>query len=198
MPRLGRQINHSQEVRVEGIRACFSSDGIYRYALYIPYHRQTSCTRTAGVILKNPSSADARRADTTVRKVEEYVFQHLSSVGQLTILNLFGYRATDTRDVNSKISNDGIESAIGDQNDDFIRSTIHNCDKIVVAWGSRSRINEKAYDRRIQQIARLLYPYRTKLFHVGQLTNKKHPRHGQIWSYDHEMIQLPDCWCWWP
>ena len=37
MPRIGRQIEHYQHVKVDAIRACFSTGRTHRYSLHNPF-----------------------------------------------------------------------------------------------------------------------------------------------------------------
>ena len=91
----GRQIAHSRHVVRQDVRACFSSDRTFRFKLDIPYRRENGRNQTVAVVMKNLSSADECNADTTIRRVEEYVHRNFRLAAALTVLNLLAYRATD-------------------------------------------------------------------------------------------------------
>ena len=179
--RLGRQIDHSNYVDVQNIRACFSQCGEYRYLLTIPYNSEEQRTEVISVILKNPSSADENSADTSVNRVENYVHRKFSNCRELRILNLFAYRATDPRDLKIRIEEEGFRNAVGSANDRFLRDSFHNSAHIIVAWGSSGKIAKSHYDNRIAEVHRLLRSYRDRLCQVEDLC---YPKHAQVWGYE--------------
>jgi hypothetical protein len=93
-PHIGRQVSHFVGVDVGDIQAHFSVDKKYRYTLSIPFFGDACRTKTVVVILKNPSSADALKADKTVSNVEKTIYKTFSDVGRVEILNLFALRGT--------------------------------------------------------------------------------------------------------
>ena len=95
----GRQIAHFRYVVRQDVRASFSRDRAFRFKLDIPYRPENGRDQTVAIVMKNPSSADEYNADTTIRRVEEYVHRNFQSAATLTVLNLFAYRATDPRNV---------------------------------------------------------------------------------------------------
>ncbi|MDY0160094.1 MAG: DUF1643 domain-containing protein, partial [Bacteroidales bacterium] len=90
MPIIGRQIPHFDRVDLSSISAVFSDDKFYRYVLtmnYLPDLMQQERSESLAVILKNPSSADEKASDATIRKVETFVFHRFPKVKTLIILN---------------------------------------------------------------------------------------------------------------
>jgi hypothetical protein len=192
MVRIGRQIPHFNEVDPGSVRAEFSEDRRFRYLLEMRfrpslYNRERS--RRAAVILKNPSAADVRAADTTIRKVETYVYHHLVDVLELSILNLFALRATDAADLNREFLKYGEELVVGPSNDQVIRSCCEKADYVLVAWGSRSGIDAGLYGERIHRVSGLLAGLEgSKIFRVRGKQVTMQPLHGMMWAYDHEMV----------
>ena len=194
----GRQIAHYRYVVTQDIRASFSRDRAFRFKLDIPYRPENGREQTVAIVLKKPSSADEYNADTTIRRVEEYVHRNFRSAARLTVLILFAYRATDPRNVEGVRRLSGLDSIVGDGNDAAIAAMVDASDDVILGWGARSGIDQGDYERRIQQVAAILHPHRHKLWHVGDLTIGAHPRHALQWAYASPKWQLPSIWTWWP
>ena len=194
----GRQIPHSPHVVTQDIRACFSCDRAFRFRLDIPLRPENGRDETVAIVMKNPSSADEHNADTTIRRVEEYVHRNFRSAATLTVLNLFAYRATDPRDVKRARHRSGLDSIVGAGNDAAIAATVDASDDVVLGWGARSGIDQGDYERRIRQVAVILHPHRRRLWHINDLTIDAHPRHALQWAYNSPKSRLPSNWPWWP
>lgn len=194
----GQQIPHASHVATRDIRACFSCDRVLRLKLEIPFIRDNRRNQTVALVMKNPSSADQNKADTTIRRVEEYVHQNFRSAATLTVLNLFAYRATDPSDVEETRRSFGLDRIVGDGNDAVITAAVRASDQVILGWGAPSGIHQGDYERRIRQVADMLQPYRRKLWHVCDLTVDSHPRHPLQWGYDSPKNRLPTNWPWWP
>ena len=194
----GRQIPHASHVATRAIRACFSCDRVLRLKLEIPFKRDNRRDQTVAIVMKNPSSADEHNADTTIRRVEEYVHRNFRSAATLTVLNLFAYRATDPADVEETRRLSGLDSIVGDGNDAAISAAGQASDQVILGWGAPSGIDQVDYKRRIQQVTEILQPYRHKLWHVSPLTSDSHPRHPLQWAYGSPKNRLTSTWPWWP
>ena len=194
----GRQIAHFRYVVRQDVRASFSRDRAFRFKLDIPYRPENGRDQTVAIVMKNPSSADEYNADTTIRRVEEYVHRNFQSAARLTVLNLFAYRATDPRNVEVARRLSGLDSIVGDGNDAAIAATVDASDDVILGWGARSGIDQRDYEKRVRQVAGILHPHRRKLWHVSDLTIDAHPRHALQWGYASPKRQLPSIWTWWP
>ena len=190
MPRIGRQIAHDEHVVVDEIRAHFSCKGAHRYSLHIPFRREVGRDQLASVVLKNPSSADAQFADTTIRRVETYVWRHLPRARALVVLNLFALRATDVSDVADYIAEHGAGSAIGDETDAVIADGLNDSDHIILAWGGTSGIPKRCYDERICEVVEMLQPHAGRIFTVNDLPASGYPLHGLRWAYRYTLQPL--------
>lgn len=194
----GRQIPHACHVDTQDIRAFFSCDRALRLKLEIPFIPENRRDQAVAVVMKNPSSADQYIADTTIRRVEEYVYRNVRSAARLTVVNLFAYRATDPSDVEETRRSSGLDSIVGDGNDAAITAAVQASDQVILGWGAPSGIDQGDYERRIRQVAQILQPYRRRLWHVSDLTIDSHPRHPLQWAYGSPKNRLTSNWPWWP
>ena len=85
----------------------------HRYHLTIPFKDRKSA-KTLCVIGQNPSCADAKVADKTIRYLEKYVYEKMTDVGQIMMLNL--YSLIDTKKVRvGRINNEENEKRLLEQ-----------------------------------------------------------------------------------
>lgn len=79
-------------------------------------------------IMMNPSTADARKDDPTIRKC--ITFSLNSGYGGIVVLNLFALRATKPNDLLR------VHDPIGPENDKYIQQELEFSFKICCAWGN--------------------------------------------------------------
>ena len=86
--RIGKQVAHHSSVDINSIKANFSSCNTYRYTLTFDFKSLDTETRTKKltIILKNPSSANEQKADQTINRVQQYVFEHFKHAWVFIIL----------------------------------------------------------------------------------------------------------------
>jgi hypothetical protein len=194
MARIGRQIDHYSEVDIQSIRADFSPDRLFRYTLEMEYRTDLlnrGRSKTMTVILKNPSSADEKRSDSTIRKVETYVWQHFPDVRHLRILNIFAFRATDAVEVNERMKSISDLAVIGTDNDSFFRSTLALTDYVICAWGGPSGIDGSRYESRIAAVRELIRNHPAcPAYQVCGSQATREPLHGLMWGYDYQLKPL--------
>lgn len=192
MVRIGRQIPHFGEVDLASVETVFSEDRKFRYLLTFRYGGSlyaSTRSKKAVVILKNPSAANKLAADSTIRKVETFIYRHLDDVLEVSILNIFGLRATDAIDLNTEFEIFGPLGVIGPENDRTIQSVSASADYVIVAWGNRSGINKELYEDRIRQVKNMLNSKETyKIFEVKGSQRTEQPLHGMMWGYDHLLV----------
>jgi hypothetical protein len=88
-------VHHFDEVDKGAIRACFFDARRHRATLHLPF-RGRSASKTLCIIGQNPSAADERQADKTIRYLEELFFRlKKPRYGALLMLNL--YSRVDTK-----------------------------------------------------------------------------------------------------
>lgn len=150
--------------------AWFSDDEVYRYKLW----RRWSANPAMAFIMLNPSTADHRNDDPTIRRCR--AFAHRETAGSLVVVNLWAYRSTDWKGL-AKVDDPG-----GPDNEAVIRGVLDDPDIefVVAAWGShapnirRPGRGGQPYPR--PDIAALAAEYGRVLWCLGT-TDAGHPRH---------------------
>ena len=202
--RIGKQVAHHNSVDIHSIKANFSSCNRYRYTLTFDFksfndllpslEENESRTKKLTIILKNPSSANEKKADQTINRVQQYVFEHFKDVKTVTILNLFAFRATDALDVEKVRLESNLEHVIGEFNDQHILDNINKCEYMIFAWGGKSAINKKAYDERIDNLTNLLKQCdlsNKQIFRVNdQRGSDRYPFHACYWSNRFKKVSM--------
>jgi hypothetical protein len=124
------------------ITAC----GRYRYNLWRSWGvgGGSSAGEAPLFVMLNPSTADADTDDATIRKC--IGFAKAWGFGCLTVVNVFGLRATDPRDLFTS------EDPVGADNDDAIVSAVRSHQLIVAAWGVQAAKVDPARVRRVRNL----------------------------------------------
>lgn len=189
-PYIGRQISHFEKVDVSKISPEFSGDMLYRYKLTMPFFDEPTRTKRAAIILKNPSSADAIRADKTVYNVAKTIYHAYPDVGTVEILNLFGIRGTKPSDVMTIHDNGG--DIVGDRNDDAIAEVLSKSNYVILAWGGASPIKKSIYDQRIAEVFYLIgrYAEKTKIFRKAEKGSDRYPFHACYWPINTKFLNI--------
>ena len=104
--------------------AIISACGKYRYLLQRSwdYKLQAVC-----FVMLNPSTADATLDDPTIRRC--LGFAKALGFGQLEVVNLFGWRATDPKELKSAVN------PIDTENDEQLLNSAKVCNMTICAWG---------------------------------------------------------------
>lgn len=147
----------------------FSADRLYRYTLECHW----AWTSTPGWQPKrimwiglNPSTADERALDPTLKRIES--FSKKWGFDAFVMTNLFAFRATDPKDMFAA------GDPIGPENDQHLLETAAQCGKIVAAWGAGQLAG--AFLLRAGRVRTLLEPFRDRIVCVGT-TRDGFPRH---------------------
>ena len=118
-------------------RAAFSRCGRYRYALW----REWDASRpTVLFVALNPSTADHRRDDPTIRRC--IGFSREWGFGALVVANLFAFRTPYPNLLRAE------RDPVGPRNDRWIRRLVYEAGLVVAAWGANGD-----YLRRASHIA---------------------------------------------
>lgn len=188
-PYIGRQIPHFEKVDVMNITPEFSTDMRYRYKLTMPFYNEASRTKRAAIILKNPSSADAKNADKTVYNAAKTIYTAFPDVGVVEILNLFGIRGTLPSDV-MQIHNDGGD-IVGGRNDDAISEVLGESDYVVLAWGGASPIKKSIYDQRIAEVFFLMGKSgKNNFYRKEEKGSDRYPFHACYWPHNTNFVTV--------
>ena len=117
--------------------ATISACGQYRYTL----ERKgiTASERTATFVMLNPSTADARQDDATIRRCK--AFTRVWGCGRLVVVNLFAFRATKPGDMKAAVD------PVGPENDAAVFRAADEASytggKIVCAWGAHGKFKDR-------------------------------------------------------
>ena len=146
---------------------------MYRYSLWREW-----CANSPRVafIMLNPSTADDQKDDPTIRRC--IGFAYAWGFGALEVVNLFAYRATNSRKLLR------VDDPVGAENDDYIMQAVERCSYVVVAWGTKGVLLDR--DR---QVIRLLAGWR----HVRCLgvTKNGHPKHPLYVRRNTKLVAFP-------
>lgn len=113
-----------------------SECGLYRYHLWRIWEESLP---VMVLVMQNPSTADARKDDPTIRKC--VTIAKNNGFGGISVRNVFALRATDEKEVVKHPSPIGPmnEQCLLDCRNSFLLS------RLVVAWGNRLGVHNIAY-----------------------------------------------------
>lgn len=185
-------------MRYDASDAELSDCGLYRYRLTRAWDHDGSDTwqpdggRAVVFLMLNPSTADGRKDDPTIRRCVG--FARRWGFGRLVVVNLFAFRATDPSDMLRS------DDPIGPHNDVWIRRETAGR-VVVLAWGSRSLTVPKsvaplycpgrldALQNRPRDVGRICRDSGAELKCLG-LTSDGQPRHPLYVRGDAELIDF--------
>lgn len=111
----------------------------------------------------NPSTADARQDDPTIRRC--IGFASANGYGRIVVTNLFAWRATNPDDLWKQSYAD----IVGPENDRYTVSSLKGCQQVIAGWGGEKH-------QWIDLRAKVVYGLWPELFCLG-VTAKGRPRH---------------------
>jgi hypothetical protein len=144
----------------------------YRYVLERSWAPELPTVMFIGL---NPSTADGREDDPTVRRCIGFAMRW--GFGALVLTNLFGYRTTDPRKLTL------VGDPVGPRNDRCIDEAVQRSDLLVAAWGTRGGYQDR--DRSVS--ARI-----ENLKCLGT-TKSGHPRHPLYLRHDATLRPFEAC-----
>lgn len=142
----------------------------YRYTLT----RKWSEGPCIAFLMFNPSTADAKIDDHTIRKCMG--FAQRWGYGSMVVLNLFAFRSTNPGAV--CLAHD----AVGPDNDWHILTTLKSCTEVVCAWGCSSHIRGRLAAR-VPEVVNMLAGLAADITCLGTSKDGS-PRHPLMLSYD--------------
>lgn len=134
----------------------FSDDLKYRYFL----KRRWSNGPVVLWIMLNPSTADEKFNDPTVKRCE--VFSKTWGFSGYSVANLYAYRSTDPRQL--KI----VEDPTGSENDQNILELVSQSDLVIAAWGTHGINREQEVIKKVSCLK--------DIYCIG-ITKNGHPKH---------------------
>lgn len=137
--------------------AIYSDCERYRYVLTREW--DASKKRVLFIAL-NPSTATELANDPTVARMMNYAKDW--GYGSASVCNVFGYRATDPRDMKAQ------SDPVGADNDALILGEVAKCEKVIACWGNHALHLGRSMELR---------PKLGKLYSLGVNANgePKHP-----------------------
>lgn len=158
--------------------AVLSDCGTYRYTLERHWDRSKG---HALFVLLNPSKADAKEWDPTLRK--GVGFSDRWGYGGVVFVNLFAFRATDPMELKKAFY--AGRNVVGPENDSHILAQATRLARVVVcAWGTRGN-----FLNRDLEVFRLLKG--TELWCLGR-TQDGHPNHPLYQPYERVLQRFPN------
>lgn len=156
----------------------------YRYVLWrdIEMPPELAGKGTVLWVMLNPSTADARKNDQTIGKVEG--FTQRWGYNRAEVVNLYSYRATDPKKLLK------CEDPIGPDADFWIGLCARRADLIVLAWGATNLSLPKRVIPSMSRITEVLATlnHSGMVFHCLGKTAKGQPRHpGRSIPYSTEL-----------
>lgn len=155
--------------------AVISGCGTYRYSLTREWKRDDNTSRFLGCVfvMLNPSTADAKVDDPTIRRC--IAFANREGYDRLTVVNLCAYRATNPKDLPTDA-----RVAEGPENYRHVRDAVLNAGLVVCAWGANARPDR----------------LRPELYREGSVwclgkTKDGHPRHPLYVRADQPLERFP-------
>lgn len=123
------------------------------------------CFREGGVCLfigLNPSTADHRTNDPTVRRCIDYTLRW--GYGVLVVCNIFALRSTDPKGLYR------VEDPVGPENDRHLVQNVAEADLVVCAWGNHGKLHGRG-----DRVRELIEPH-ADLYCFG-VTGPGYPKH---------------------
>lgn len=157
--------------------AVFSPDGKYRY--YLQRQVPGGGPRGAAFVMLNPSTADHRRHDPTIRKC--LGFCRRWGCGTLHVVNLFGLKSTDPAQIRQA------EDPVGPDNLNWLFTAVrcvvfgHDPGVVVCAWGNQGAHHDHDLAA-AREILKLCQPVALGFTRGG------HPRHPLYVPYSTDLV----------
>lgn len=109
--------------------AIISPCGKYRYFLE---RRLSDLPGVVTFVMLNPSTADAEIDDPTIRRCK--AFAGLWGFGTLRVVNLFAYRATNPKELETALN------PTGPANMDYVVGATDSASMVICAWGTKGNL----------------------------------------------------------
>ena len=117
-------------------------------------------------IMHNPSTADAKKDDPTIRRCKQFTIDF--GINNLKIVNLFAVRSTDPK----YLKHLNFQNCMGPYNNKIILKQIKDAYKIIYAFG-----NVKAHKYRVGNLKEIINAFSSKIIYCLGTTKKGYPLH---------------------
>ncbi len=161
--------------------AVISECGQYRYVLTrdIMHITAPKGDKTVVFIGLNPSTADAKLDDNTIRKC--IGFAQRWGMHHLVMLNLFAFRATDPEDMLAT------EDPIGEENNMHLGQISMAADLVVCAWG-----RDGSYLNRAEEFLATYHELLKVRLHCLGMNKDGSPKHPLYVPYETPLVRFPE------
>lgn len=143
--------------------ATFDVSQHYRYSLSRFWTDQRDECKHVTFVMLNPSRANAEQDDPTIRACSQ--FSQAWGYACFKVVNLFAYRTPHPSNLQE------VADPIGPENDRYLVQAAASADKVILAWGNRGNLMNRAQD-----ILILLDAYCPKVYCLAQ-NHSGQPRH---------------------
>lgn len=159
---------------MEGMTAIISPCGLYRYRL----ERDGPGDGATAIIMVNPSTADEKHDDATIRKLRGFGARY--GLGKLIVGNLFAWRATDVRELA------GAGDPVGPDNGYRLAEIFLDAERVIFAWGPTSKLPKHLRDqwRDVNKLARSMH---SEPLCIGAPAKDGQPRHPLMLPYSQQL-----------
>ncbi len=164
---------------VESRDAHLSPDGVYRWWLTRTIRATDAAVTLAGrlvFIMLNPSTADAKIDDRTIRRCMG--FAYLWGRSEIVVVNLFALRSKDPKALYKH------PDPVGAENDRWIKEFTKDAVEIIAAWGAHG-----AHQGRSLAVRNLLWSIGRPIHHLG-LNDDGSPKHPLYLRSDSKRLVL--------
>lgn len=151
----------------------FSACRRYRYLLSRAWDPTRPCITW---VMLNPSTADAREDDPTIRRCVSFSKKH--GAGWLLVANLFAFRTTDPRRLLK------VEDPVGLYNLGYLKRAVVGASMVFAAWGA---IDRRLWDAAAAQV--LQVRENAPRLHCLGVTKNRSPRHPLYVKGDTDPIE---------
>ena len=145
--------------------AQISPNGLYRYSLIRNFN--DACGKRVAFVMLNPSTADGRKNDPTVRRCIDFAKQW--GYNSLLVLNIFAYRATDPAQLKL------VSDPVGPDNEKTFKRLLPTVDQVICAWGRHGEIAIDGIPQGIRALHWIQSSGKTPM--ALKLTKNGHPSH---------------------
>lgn len=150
--------------------AVFSPCRTWRYVLTRSWQPPLDEPMSVLFVLLNPSTADETDDDPTVRRC--IGFARSWGYSDLTICNLFAYRATNPRTLRDL----SCAVAVGPENDAHLEREARRHELVVAAWGVNGRLHARG-EEMLFRLAKLAVPLAVIRWTQGRFPDPPAPAH---------------------
>ena len=143
--------------------------GDYRYRLRVEFTEQDDEFNRGNLVfvMRNPATVleafDLSSGSHTRHRLIE--FARAGRYRAMTEVNLFAYRCPKMAELVKAVREQGINAAVGPENDQVISEAVQEADKIIVGWG---RVHNHRFAERAGEVAELLKGSGKQLYCLGK------------------------------